>query len=87
MNIPEHLDEQAVAKWAELAPTLDATQPGTADALAAYCVAYSRWTAAEAKVSELGAVIKSAAGFAVQSPYVAHGRGRGMNGATAYKRF
>ncbi len=68
---PDHLDETARAKWAELAPTLDMTKPGTADALAAYCVAYSRWTAAEAKVSELGSVIKSAAGFAIQSPYVA----------------
>ena len=68
---PAHLDEQARAKWAELAPTLDVTQPGVADALAAYATAWSRWTAAEAKVNELGAVVKSPAGFAVANPYVA----------------
>ncbi len=68
---PEHLDPTAVAKWRELAPMLDTAQPGVADALAAYCMAWSRWTAAEGKVSELGAVVKSAAGFAMANPYVA----------------
>ena len=70
---PAHLDEAAKQKWAELAPILqergDVGQ-GTLDALAAYCVAWSQWTAAQAKVAELGPVIKSAAGFAVVSPYV-----------------
>ena len=41
------------------------------DALAAYCLAYSRWTEAEGKITELGSVIKSPAGFAVPSPYLA----------------
>ena len=36
---------------------------GTLDALAAYCQAWSRWTAAEAQVSTLGPVVKSPAGF------------------------
>ena len=71
MNAPEHLDPVAIAKWQELAPTLDVTQPGTADALTAYCSAWSRWTAAEAQVSTLGAVVKSPAGFAVANPYIA----------------
>jgi P27 family predicted phage terminase small subunit len=70
MNAPDHLDEQARAKWAELAPTLDVTQQGVADALACYSQAWSRWTAAEAQVNELGAVVKSPAGFAVANPYV-----------------
>jgi P27 family predicted phage terminase small subunit len=70
MNIPDHLDEQARVKWQEIAPTLDTTQPGVADALTAYVVAWSQWTAAQAKVAELGPVIKSAAGFAIVSPYV-----------------
>ena len=71
MNAPEHLDPAAVAKWHELAPTLDTTQPGVADALAAYCVAYSRWTQAEQQVGLLGLVVKSPAGFAVANPYIA----------------
>ena len=41
---------------------------GTLDALACYCQAWARWTAAEAKVNELGAVVKSPAGFAVANP-------------------
>jgi phage terminase small subunit len=37
MNAPEHLDEQARAKWQEIAPTLPTASQGTLDALAAYC--------------------------------------------------
>lgn len=73
MNLPPHLDDAAHAKWQELAPILaargDADQ-GTADALAGYCVAWSQWTAAETKVRELGAVVKSPAGFPVENPYL-----------------
>jgi P27 family predicted phage terminase small subunit len=75
MNAPEHLDEQARVKWAELLPILqdrgDELDAGTLDALSCYCQAWSRWTAAEAQVSMLGAVVKSAAGFAIANPYVA----------------
>ena len=70
---PAHLDQQAAAKWSELLPILETRgdlDAGTLDALACYCVAYSQWKAATAKVDELGQVIKSAAGFAVVSPYV-----------------
>ena len=68
---PEHLDEQATAKWAELLPILDTPlDQGRLDALAAYAVAWSRWTAAEAQVAELGPVVKSPAGFPVQNPYL-----------------
>jgi len=71
---PEHLDGEARRKWAELWPIVAQRaniDQGTLDALAAYCQAYSRWTAAETKVNELGAVVKSPAGFAVPNPYLA----------------
>jgi len=71
---PEHLDDEARRKWAELWPIVSQREKideGTLDALGAYCLAYSRWTEAEAKVNELGRVIKSAAGFAVVNPYLA----------------
>ena len=70
---PEHLDEQARAKWLEVLPILEGRgdlDQGTLDGLAAYCQAWSRWTAAEAQVNALGAVVKSATGFAVPNPYV-----------------
>jgi len=70
---PAHLDDEARRKWAQVLPVLETRgdiDQGTADALAAYCVAYSRWTAAEAKVSELGPVVKSAGGFAQENPYL-----------------
>ncbi len=68
---PAHLDADAKAKWTELVGTLPDQQQGTLDALAAYCQAWSRWTAAEAKVQELGAVVKSPQGFPAANPYVA----------------
>jgi P27 family predicted phage terminase small subunit len=71
---PAHLDGEARQKWAEVLPILQArgdVDAAALDAAAAYCQAYSRWTAAEAKVSELGPVVKSPAGVAVQSPYLA----------------
>ena len=71
---PAHLDEQARAKWGEVWPIVaqrESIDQGTLDALAAYCLAYSRWQAAETKVGELGTVVKSPAGFAVPNPYVA----------------
>jgi len=70
---PQHLDEQSRAKWSELLPILERrgdVDGGTMDALSCYCSAWSRWTAAEAKVSELGTVVKSPAGFPVANPYV-----------------
>ncbi len=72
---PAHLDEQAKAKWGEATAALDGRgdtlDAGTLDALACYCQAWSRWTAAEQQVNALGAVVKSAAGFAVPNPYIA----------------
>jgi P27 family predicted phage terminase small subunit len=71
--VPEHLDDEARRKWAELCPVLERRgdmDQGTADALAAYATAWSRWVAAEKKVAELGPVIKSAQGFAQENPYL-----------------
>ncbi len=74
MKPPDHLGTAAVAKWAEIVPTLGTTDPGTADALAAYCVAYSRWVEAERQVAALGLVVKSPAGFPVDNPYLGIGK-------------
>jgi P27 family predicted phage terminase small subunit len=73
VNAPDHLDEQARVKWAEIIPILDGRgglDQGTLDALSCYCQAWSRWTAAEQQVNALGAVVKSPAGFAVANPYI-----------------
>ena len=71
---PTHLDTIAQQKWAEVIPILQEhgdVDQGALDALTAYCSAWSRWTAAEAQVNALGAVVKSPAGFPVQNPFVA----------------
>jgi P27 family predicted phage terminase small subunit len=73
---PAHLDEPARQKWAETLPAIaqrENMDQGALDALGAYCLAYSRWQAAETKVSELGAVVK-AGGVAVVNPYIAVAR-------------
>lgn len=76
---PQHLGEQAAAKWAEVYPRLfsraqDMTgAPPTAaerDACAAYCLAYQHHIDAERQVAALGLVVKSPAGFAVDNPYL-----------------
>ena len=71
---PKTLDASGRRKWAELLPILESR--GNVDAailngLTAYCTAWAQWEAATAKVVELGPVVKSPAGFAVVSPYVA----------------
>ena len=73
MNAPDHLDDEARTKWSELWPILQArgdVDQGTRDALSVYCLAWSQWKQAQAKVAELGTVVKSPAGFAIVSPYV-----------------
>ena len=74
MTPPKHLDEPARQKWAEILPILQArgdVDQAAADALACYASAWSRWTAAETKVAELGPVVKSPAGSAVANPFLA----------------
>ncbi len=62
------------AEWARIVAELAMigliTRPDRA-ALAAYCVAYSRWVAAERKIQELGTMLmRTAVGSVAQSPYV-----------------
>ncbi len=73
MNAPEHLDKPAHMKWGEVYPLLAARgdmDQGTADALSAYCSAWSQWVQAEAQVKVLGLVVKSPAGFATENPFL-----------------
>jgi P27 family predicted phage terminase small subunit len=67
---PRHLDPDAQAKWKEIVAHLPDQEQGTLDALAAYCQAWSRMVAAEARVAELGAVVKSPQGFPAVNPYL-----------------
>ncbi len=72
---PDHLDALALEEWSRIAGELAMigliTRPDRA-ALAAYCVAYSRWVTAELKIQELGTLLmRTAAGSVAQSPYVA----------------
>jgi len=46
-SAPEWLDEDARRKWAELVALRPVWTAVQADALAAYCAAFSRWVAAE----------------------------------------
>lgn len=68
---PAHLDKIAKAKWREIEPLLEEFDDAIADLLALYCSAWSRWKEADAKVQELGSVIKSPSGYPVQNPYLA----------------
>lgn len=70
---PSHLDKVAKAEWRRVSSELEANGLLTAvdrAALAAYCSAYSRWTAAELKIQKHGLVIMTAKGYPVQNPYV-----------------
>ena len=66
---PKHLDKIAAKKWREILPQLADIEPGTLDALTAYCSAWSRWVDAESKVQALGPVVKSPQGFPVPNPF------------------
>lgn len=72
---PEHLDPVAAEKWREFASPLCVDEQdlfaGVWDALEMYCVGWSRWTAATAKVQELGEVVKSPSGYPIQNPWLA----------------
>jgi P27 family predicted phage terminase small subunit len=70
---PLNLDDEGRRKWGEVYPILESrgdVDQGTLDALTAYCSAWSQWLAAEAQVKTLGAVVKSAAGFAQENPFL-----------------
>lgn len=71
--MPAWLDAQAQQRWEVLAPLLARSGLLTdldGDALAAYCVIYSRWQTAEKAIKDSGQVIKTRSGNFIQSPYV-----------------
>jgi len=67
---PSTLDKIGRQKWRELSRQVDTSQSANADALACYCVAYSRWVQAEQQVQELGLIVKSATGTPCENPYL-----------------
>lgn len=70
---PAHLSPTAKAEWRRIAGVMHRigilTQVDRA-ALAAYCQAYGRWVAAERKLTETPALIKSPSGYVQQSPWL-----------------
>jgi P27 family predicted phage terminase small subunit len=66
---PPHLDRAARKKWKELSAALGGM--GQGDAVAAYCVAWSRWAKAEEEIKKLGEIVKSPSGFPVANPWLA----------------
>lgn len=73
-DCPDWLDAEAKAEWYRMAKVLkDMHLLSLADrtALAAYCVAYSRWVEAETQVKKYGMIVKSPhKGFPMKSPYL-----------------
>jgi len=71
---PSHLDDEAKREWKRICNTLlDMGLLTTADrpALAAYCVAWSRWVAAEDMVRTTGLILKAPqSGSLMHNPYL-----------------
>jgi P27 family predicted phage terminase small subunit len=70
---PEHLDAIALAEWARMSTELRANGLLTRSdraALAAYCMAYSRWVQAEAEIARRGMLYQRPNGAWQQSPFV-----------------
>ncbi len=64
---------EALTKWRELIAEQcwgRVAAQADADALEAYCLLYARMVEAENKISELGAVVTTPSGFAMQSPWL-----------------
>lgn len=67
---PSHLDEEARKKWRQLAVDASWFARVDGDAVAMYCMSWSRWLSAEAAVRQVGTVLKSADGGFYQNPYL-----------------
>ncbi len=70
---PEHLNDEEKEKWKLMVRELHPLGLITAidkDALAMYCVIFTRWRKAENLVREKGEIIKTAAGNIIQNPYL-----------------
>ena len=73
LEAPAWLDPSAAAEWRRLAPLLGRLGVLTetdADALAAYCEAFTTWRQATQKVRQGGMVVVRPDGVAVVSPWV-----------------
>jgi len=72
---PDHLGELAKECWTQMVGMLSGSKVITEldlHGLELYCAAYQNWRDAQAKVIELGAIVKSPkSGYPVQSPYFA----------------
>jgi P27 family predicted phage terminase small subunit len=70
-DAPDHLDADALAEWGRIATELYAlgllTRIDRA-ALAAYCITWSRWAAAERDIKANGATIINRAGDTIANP-------------------
>ena len=73
-DCPDFLDDTAREEWFRTAQVLKEMQllsRADRSALAAYCVAYSRWVQAEAQVKKHGMIVKSPdKGFPMKSPFL-----------------
>lgn len=73
-DCPEFLDDEAKAEWFRTVPVLKEMgllSRADRSALAAYCMAYSRWVKAEEQVRKFGTIVKSPEkGFPMKSPYL-----------------
>jgi P27 family predicted phage terminase small subunit len=71
---PDHLSDEAQREWERvggLLLSLGLVSDLDRAALAAYCQAWGRWVEAEEALRQYGVVIKSPAGFPIQSPFLA----------------
>ena len=73
-DCPEFLEGEARAEWFRTAAMLSdmgLLTPADRSALAAYCLCYARWVAAEEQVKKYGTIVKSPErGFPMKSPYL-----------------
>lgn len=71
---PEHLTGEALVEWQRIAPELrDVGLLGNLDraVVAAYCVAYARWSECERQVRDHGMLLRTRNGVPIPSPFLA----------------
>src|SRR5580704_4521684 len=72
-SCPRHLNKEARAEWHRISKELVTIGLLTSidrAALAAYCVAYSRWIEAEHNIAKFGHVVKAPSGYPIQNPFL-----------------
>ena len=76
-DTPDELDELAKREWARLGAELaehDQLASIDRNLFATYCATWSTWNQAQAQVTKLGLVVKSATGVPMQNPYLSIAR-------------